>query len=110
MKTGYRFDFRLESIKVSDSIEIEITGGEASLILKYGYPFPEQATAFEKVAGKEGFHRVTIGKFWLEIIVGDLCRSIKEVRSLSLREELDALCECLENAMRNSNFNGFHLI
>jgi hypothetical protein len=102
--------FELESSKVPDSIEIEITGREASLILKYGYPFPEHAIVFNKAAGKDGFHRVTIGKFWLEMIVGDLCRSIKEVRSLSLREELDALCECLENAMRNSNSNGFHLI
>lgn len=96
-----------ESVKVTDSIEVEITGREASLILKYGYPFPDQATAFEKVAGKKGYHRVTIGEFWLEIIVGDLCRSIKEVRSLSLQEELDALCDSLETAMGNSGSGGF---
>lgn len=98
-----------ESVKVSDSIEVEITGREASLILKYGYPFPDQATAFEKVAGKKGYHRVTIGEFWLEIIVGDLCRSIKEVRSLPLQEELDALCDSLETAMGNSGSSGFQL-
>ena len=97
----------LESVKVSDSIEVEITGREASLILKYGYPFPEQATTFEKVAGKKGYHRVTVGKFWLEIIVGDLCRSIKEVRSLPLQEELDALCDSLEISMSNYGSSEF---
>ena len=98
-----------KSVKVSDSIEVEITGREASLILKYGYPFPDQATAFERVASKKGYHRVTIGEFWLEIIVGDLCRSIKEVRSLPLQEELDALCDYLETAMGNSGSSGFQL-
>ena len=94
---------------MSNSIEVEITGREASLILKYGYPFPDQATAFEKVAGQDGYHRVTIGKFWLEVIVGDLCISIKQVRSLPLREELDALCDVLEIAMGNSDSSGFQL-
>ena len=91
---------------MSDSIDVEITGREASLILKYGYPFPDQAAAFKKVAGKKGYHRVTIGKFWLEILIGDLCISIKEVRSLPLNEELNALCDFLEMAIANSDSSG----
>ena len=90
-----------ESVEMSDSVEIEITGREASLILKYGYPFPDQAAYFERVAGKKGYHQVTIGKFWLETIVGDLCRSLKEVRSSALQEELDSVCDSLEIAMGN---------
>jgi len=84
-----------------DNVEIEITGREASLVLEYGYPFPDHATAFEKVAGKKGYHRITIETFWLEIIVGDLCSSIKQVRSMRLKEDLNALCDFLELAMRN---------
>jgi len=90
-----------EGVKVSDSVEVEVTGREASLILKYGYPFPDEAIAFEKVAGKKGYHRVTIEECWLKLIVGDLSRSIKEVRSFPLQEELDALCVTLENAIDN---------
>lgn len=94
---------------MSDSIEVEVTGREASLILKYGYPFPDQATAFEKVAGKKGYHWVKVEEFWLEIIVGDLCRSMKELRSLALLEELEAICFSLETAMGDSGSSGFQL-
>ncbi len=85
---------------MSDDVEIEISGREASLILKYGYPFPDEASAFEAVAGKKGYHQVVIDRFWLEKIVGDLSISIKEVRRQSLVEELDCLCDILENAMK----------
>ncbi|MER2490740.1 hypothetical protein [Catenovulum sediminis] len=81
---------------MSDNIEIEITGREAKLILKYGYPFPDQEEIFLPISGKRGFHIVHIEKYWLEIILGDLCRSIREVKSESLQEELDALCNSLE--------------
>lgn len=84
----------------SNDVEIEISGREASLILQYGYPFPDQVPAFKAIAVKAGFHQVVIERFWLETLVGDLSRSIKEVRSSALQEELDSLCDTLENAMR----------
>lgn len=87
---------------MSGGVEIEISGREASLILRYGYPFPDQVPVFEAVANKAGFHRLMIDSFWLEILVGDLSRSIKEIRSAALQEELDSLCVTLENAMRYS--------
>jgi len=87
---------------LSDDVEIEISGREARLILRYGYPFPDQAHAFEAVAGKAGFHRLMIERFWLEMLVGDLSRSTQEVRSVALQEELDSLCVTLETAMRYS--------
>lgn len=94
---------------MSESIEIEITGREAGLILRYGYPFPEEAAYFEKVAGMSGYHQVTIERFWLETIIGDLCRSVKKVRSIPLQEELNSLCDSLEIAMGNAYPSGFHL-
>jgi hypothetical protein len=33
--------------------------------------------------------------------VADLIRSAKELRTASLLEEIDALCDVLENALRN---------
>lgn len=92
-----------EGPRLSDDVEIEISGREANLILRYGYPFPDQAPAFEAVAGKAGFHRLMIERFWLEMLVGDLSRSIKEVGSPALQEELDSLCVTLETAMRYSD-------
>lgn len=85
---------------MSDDVEVEISGREASLIIQYGYPFPDHESIFEEIAGKEGFHQVVLGKFWLEMIVGDLSRSIREVGNPALQEELDSLCDILESAMR----------
>lgn len=87
---------------MSGGVEIEISEREASLILRYGYPFPDQVPAFAAVAGKAGFHRLMIDNFWLEMLVGDLSRSTQEVRSAALQEELDSLCVTLETAMRYS--------
>ena len=43
---------------MSNDVEIEITGREAKLILKYGYPFEEQAEIFKPISGKSGYHVV----------------------------------------------------
>ena len=83
----------------TDTINFEISGREAKLILKYGYPFPDQAELIKPFADKAGYHTIAIGKYWLEIIIGDLCRSIKEVKSRSLIDELDELCDALETAI-----------
>lgn len=87
---------------MSQAIEIEITGREASLAVKYGYLFAEEAAIFEAVAGKAGYHRLAIEKCWLEMLVGDLVHSMKKTRSLAFQEELDVLCDILENAIRTS--------
>lgn len=87
---------------MSGDVEIEISGREAGLILRYGYPFPDQVPAFEAIAGEAGLHRLMIERFWLEMLVGDLSRSTQEVGSTALQEELDSLCVTLETAMRYS--------
>ncbi len=83
----------------SDSVDIEITGHEAKLILKHAAPFEEEAMLFKQVAGKPGYHRITIGKSWLEWLIGDLCHVINHTRSSALMDELDELCGTLESAM-----------
>lgn len=65
----------------NEMISIEISGREAKLILKYGYPFPDQEELFEACAGKAGYHTIDIDKYWLELIIGDLSRSLKDIRS-----------------------------
>lgn len=82
--------------------EIEIDGRQSTLILKYGYPFPEQAVLFEEVRGKKGWHTIEFDKYWLEMIIADLSRSIREVNSQSLQMELDALCSTLEFSLKDN--------
>jgi len=83
-----------------DDVRISISGREAKLILEYGYPFPEQAELLKPLSDQEGVQEVSIGRYWLELIIGDLCRSIKEAEHYHLREELDSLCDSLETAIQ----------
>jgi hypothetical protein len=86
---------------VSNSgVEIEITQREAKLILEYGYPFQEQEILFEAAAKKKRNSVIQIDSFWLETILGDLCRSMREINSYYLLEQLDALCDSLEWALK----------
>lgn len=85
---------------MTEVLEIEITGREADLILEYGYPFPEQAIALQKVAGRPGCHVVSIEGFSLEMILADLSRSIRELDDGALVEELDELCTVIEGSIR----------
>jgi len=80
----------------SEGVVVEISGREAHLILNYGHPFPEQAQLLNHISNKPGWHAVSMDKFWLEQILGDLSRSVKEIRDLDLQEELDGLCCSLE--------------
>ncbi len=82
------------------TIEIEVNQREAKLILKYGYPFPEQKKLFEAVKNKPGWHSIKIDKYWLEVIIGDLCISLKEIRSRALLEEVNDLCDKLEISVK----------
>jgi len=83
-----------------DDVRVSISGREANLILEYGYPFPEQAELLKPLSNLEGMQEVSIGRYWLEQIIGDLCRSIKEAEHYHLQEELDSLCDALETAIQ----------
>jgi hypothetical protein len=83
-----------------EDIKIRMSGREATLILEYGYPFPEQAELLKPLSERRKWHEVSIRQYWLELIVGDLSRSIKEVEDIGLQQELDSLCNSLELASR----------
>ncbi len=78
---------------------LELTTREVKLLLKYGYPFDEQEKTLRASRAVKGCHRVRIGAYWIEMMVADLVRSAKKLRSPSLLEEIDALCDVLENAL-----------
>jgi hypothetical protein len=78
---------------------LELTTREVTLLLKYGYPFEEAQQALQTSRATKGYHRVRIGAYWIEMMVADLIRSAKKLRSQSLLEQIDALCDVLENSL-----------
>lgn len=82
-----------------DPCTLELTTREVKLLLKYGYPFDEAEQPLRASRAVKGYHRVQIDAYWLEMLLADLSRSTREVRSQSLAEELDALCSVLESAL-----------
>jgi hypothetical protein len=78
---------------------LELSSREVHLLLKYGYPLPEAERPLRESRAAKGIHRVRIDAYWLEMMLGDLCRSTREQSSRGLVEELDALCDELERAL-----------
>jgi hypothetical protein len=80
---------------------LELTTREVKLLLKYGYPFEDEQKTLRTSRAVKGYHRVQIGAYWIEMMIADLIRSAKELRTPSLLDEIDALCDVLENALAN---------
>ena len=85
---------------------MELTTREVSLLLEYGYPFPdaEQKLRASKAVG--GIHRVHLGGYWIELMLADLVRSAKEIRSRRLLDELDELYSVLELSLNGPRGSG----
>jgi hypothetical protein len=80
---------------------LELTSRERTLMLKYGYPWPEDAERLRNSKAVKGHHRVLIDAYWIEMIQADIVRSAKEISSPALLEELEALCSVLDCALEN---------
>jgi len=80
---------------------VELTSREVSLLLKYGYPFPDEEQKLRASKAVEGIHRVRLGAYWIELMLGDLARSEREIRSHRLLDELDELYSVLESALNS---------
>src|ERR1017187_10323414 len=85
----------------SDPRTLELTPRELGLLLKYGYPFPNDAQKLRDSKAVKGYHRVPIDAYWIEMMLADIVRSAKEISSSTLLEELDALCSVLDCALEN---------
>jgi hypothetical protein len=78
---------------------IELTSRELDLLLEYGYPFEEQEQTLRASKAVRGFHRVRIDSFWIEMLLGDVIRSAREITNRRLLDELDGVCGALEVAL-----------
>lgn len=78
---------------------VELTPREVRLLLKYGYPWLEDEKKLRASRAVGGVHRVRIDAYWIEMMIADVIRSARTIRSDALLEELDALCYALEHAL-----------
>lgn len=78
---------------------VELRPREVRLLLKYGYPWPDDEEKLRASRAVGGIHRVRIDAYWIEMMVADVIRSAKTIRSGTLLEELDGLCSALEYAL-----------
>jgi hypothetical protein len=85
---------------------VELTSREVSLLLKYGYPFRGEEQKLRASKAIEGVHRVRLGAYWIELMLADLARSEREIRSRRLLEELDELYSVLESALNSGGGTG----
>jgi hypothetical protein len=82
---------------------VELTSREVSLLLKYGYPFRDEEQKLRASKAVGGIHRVRLGAYWIELMLGDLVRSAKEISSRRLLDELDELYSVLESSLNSGN-------
>ena len=80
---------------------VELTTREVGLLLEYGYPFPDEEQKLRASKAVEGIHRVRLGAYWIELMLGDLARSEREIRSRRLLDEIDELYSVLESALNS---------
>ena len=81
---------------------VELTSREVSLLLKYGYPFRDEEQKLRASKAVGGIHRVRLGAYWIELMLGDLVRSAKEISSRRLLDDFDELYSALEHSLSSS--------
>ncbi len=80
---------------------VELTKRVLTLLLKYGYPWPDVAEKLRNSKAAKGYHDVPIDAYWIEMMLADIVRSAKEINSAALLQELDALCSVLDCALES---------
>ena len=84
----------------NDAIEIELLPKERELLLQYGYPFPDAKAQLEKCTSSPEIEILTISRFYLKQMIGDLSYSINKRTKGKIQNALIDLCERLEIAER----------
>lgn len=74
-----------------DLCTVELTCRQVTLLLECGYPFSEQEEALRSTKAVRRIHRVKIGAFWIEHVIADLARSMKDPESSAARGARRAL-------------------
>jgi hypothetical protein len=86
-----------------ESVEVELSQEDRSLILRYGYPFERIEGALKALESSSTVETVALDCLELRRLLGDLSRSIKEADDENLRVKLDELCWRLELFQRGGH-------
>ena len=83
-----------------ETIDIQLTPTERSLLLRYGYPFARIEQALKARSASKAIEIVPMDRFELERLIGDLSRSINDMNGGRVQDQLLTLCDRLEAAER----------
>jgi len=86
-----------------EMIEIPLTPAERSLLLRYGYPLEQMERALKACVASQDVEIIPIGRFELEHLIGDVCRSINHMNGGATQDRLLDLCDRLEAAERTGD-------
>jgi len=81
-----------------ETIEIQLTPEERSLLLRYGYPFEQIEHALKACEASHDVELVPMDSFEFERLIGDVCWSINQMSGGPLQDQLLDLCDRLEAA------------
>jgi hypothetical protein len=81
-----------------DTIDIQLTPTERSLLLRYGYPFAQIEQALKACLASKAIEIVAMDRLELERLIGDLSCSINDMNRGTLQNQLLELCDRLEAA------------
>ena len=84
-----------------ETIDMQLTPEERSLLLRYGYPFDQIKNALEACQSSDHIEIVSMDSFELERLIGDVCISINKMQGGPVvQSQLLDLCDRLEYAER----------
>ena len=83
-----------------ETIKMQLTPEERSLLMRYGYPFERIEQALRACESSRDIETVPMDRFELERLIGDVCRSINDMKSGKTQNQLLNLCDRLETAER----------
>ncbi|MFT5327162.1 MAG: hypothetical protein ACI8P0_005051, partial [Planctomycetaceae bacterium] len=86
-----------------ETIQIQLTPEERSLLLRYGYPFERIAHALKACEATPDIEIVPMDYFEFERLIGDVCRSINHMDGGPVQGQLLELCDRLEAAEQSGD-------
>jgi len=93
------FKIRVLELIVSELTErIQLMPEERELILKYGYPFDRLAKSLRRHASSEAIKTILMSVYELEMLIGELSRSINHGECRRDEDAVIDLCDRLEYA------------
>jgi len=83
-----------------ETIDIQLTPQERTLLLRYGYPFEQIEQALKACESSRDIEIIPMDRFELEHLIGDVCRSINHMKGGTTQNQLLDVCDRLEAAER----------